>query len=237
MLKRFSEWVTPSFEAGSIHTTSSGWNDSTAATETSTGTMTIQGAINKTLILFGLLLVTAFISYQAPNPVLIIGGAIAGLIIVIISVFKREYSHILAPIYALLEGFVVGGVSAMYAGFGGGIVIQAISLTLLVLFIMLLIHKTGIIPVTQQFRMGVVMATGAIALLYLISFVLSFFGIHIPYIHQGGPSALYFSGCHRCLLNLLLDFDNIVKGRIQGTQVYGMVLCHGPDDHVDLALL
>lgn len=215
MLKRFSGMGNPFLRNGIDSTTSSsGWNGSTVATETSTGTMTIQGAINKTLILFGLLLVTAFVSYQAPNPVLIIGGAIAGLIVVLISVFKREYSHILAPVYALLEGFVVGGVSAMYAGFGGGIVIQAVSLTMLVLFIMLFIHKTGIIPVTQQFRMGVVMATGAIALLYLISFVLSFFGIHIPYIHQGGTIGILFSlgVIGIASLNLLLDFDNIVKG-------------------------
>ena len=148
------------------------------------GTMTVQGAINKTFILFGLMLLTALWSFQAPNPVLIIGGAIVGLILVLVSVFKKQWSGTLAPAYALVEGLVVGGVSAIYGGaFGGGIVIQAISLTLLVLFIMLVIHKTGIIPVTQQFRMGVVMATGAIALLYIATMILGFFGINIPYIH------------------------------------------------------
>ena len=113
-----------------------------------------------------------------------------------------------------MEGLFVGGISGIYAGFGGGIVIQAISLTLLVLFIMLFIHKTGIIPVTQQFRMGVVMATGAIALLYLISFGLSFFGINIPFIHEGGTIGILFSlgVIGIASLNLLLDFDLIVKG-------------------------
>jgi uncharacterized YccA/Bax inhibitor family protein len=178
------------------------------------GTMTTQGAINKTLILFGILLITAVLNFQAQNPILMIGGAIVGLILVLVNVFKKEYSPYIAPAYAAMEGLFVGGISGIYAGFGGGIVIQAISLTLLVLFIMLFIHKTGIIPVTQQFRMGVVMATGAIALLYLLSFVLSFFGINIPYIHQGGTIGILFSLAVIGIasLNLLLDFDLIVKG-------------------------
>ncbi len=177
-------------------------------------TMTIQGAINKTLILFGILLVTAIFNYQAQNVFLMIGGAVVGLILVIVSLFKKQYSPVIAPIYAGVEGLLVGGISGIYAGFGGGIVIQAISLTLLVLFIMLFIHKTGIIPVTQKLRMGIFMATGAIALLYLATLVLSFFGINIPYIHQGGTIGIIFSlvVIGIASMNLLLDFDNIVKG-------------------------
>lgn len=181
---------------------------------TDEGTMTTQGAINKTLILFGILMITAIFNYQAQNTVLMIGGAIGGFILVIINIFKREYSPYIAPAYAALEGLALGGISSIYAGLGGGIILQAVSLTLLVLFIMLFIHKTGIIPVTQQFRMGVVMATGAIMLLYLLSFILGFFGIHIPYIHQGGTFGILFSLAVIGIasLNLLLDFDNIVKG-------------------------
>ncbi len=186
------------------------------------GTMTVQGAINKTLLLFGILLITGWISYQMLNPVLMIGGAIGGLILVLVNVFKKEYSAYIAPAYAAMEGLFVGGISGIYAGFGGGIVIQAISLTLLVLFIMLFIQKTGIIPVTQQFRMGVAMATGAIALLYLISFGLSFFGIHIPYIHEGGTIGILFSigVIGIAALNLLLDFDMIIKGEEYGAPKY-----------------
>lgn len=184
--------------------------------------MTIQGAINKTFILFGILLITAILNYQLQSPVLMIGGAIVGLILVLVSVFKMKYAPYLAPAYAAFEGLLVGGVSGMYATLGGGIVIQAISLTLLVLFIMLVIHKTGIIPVTQQFRMGVLMATGAVALLYLISFGLSFFGIHIPYIHEGGTIGILFSlgVIGIASLNLLIDFDNIVKGEQYGAPKY-----------------
>jgi uncharacterized YccA/Bax inhibitor family protein len=181
---------------------------------TSQGTMTTQGAINKSFLLFGILLLTAVYNYQAQNHLLMIGGAIVGLILVLVNVFKKEYAPYIAPAYAAVEGLFVGGISGIYAGFGGGIVVQAVSLTLLVLFIMLVIHKTGIIPVTQQFRMGVVMATGAIALVYVLSFVLGFFGIHIPYIHEGGTIGILFSIAVIGIasLNLLLDFDFIVKG-------------------------
>ena len=207
MLKKFNTGGNPFFNKMTSESSSS-------LTMASEGTMTTQGAINKTLILFGILMIPAIYNYQAQNNILMIGGAIVGLILVIVNVFKREYSPYIAPAYAAMEGLFVGGISGIYAGFGGGIVLQAISLTLLVLFIMLFIHKTGIIPVTQQFRMGVVMATGAIALLYLISFVLSFFGINIPYIHQGGTFGILFSLAVIGIasLNLLLDFDNIVKG-------------------------
>ena len=179
-----------------------------------TDSMTIQGAINKTFILFGILVLTAILNYQAHNMFLMIAGGIGGCILVIVSLFKKQYVPYIAPVYAALEGLLVGGISGIYAGFGGGIVIQAISLTLLVLFIMLVIHKTGIIPVTQQFRMGVIMATGAVALLYLATFILSFFSIHIPFIHEGGTIGILFSlgVIGIASLNLLLDFDNIVKG-------------------------
>lgn len=185
-------------------------------------TMSIQGAINKTLVLFGILLATALINYQAQNIILTVGGAIAGFVLVIFSIFKGKYAPIIAPIYAALEGLFVGGISALYANLGGGIIIQAVSLTLLVLFIMLFIHKTGIIPVTQKFRMGVVMATGAIALLYLATLILGFFGISVPYIHEGGTFGIIFSLAVIGIasLNLLLDFDTIVKGEQYGAPKY-----------------
>jgi len=194
----------------------------TSYTTEGQGVMTVQGAINKTFILFGIMLITAAFNFQLQSPVLMIGGAIIGLILVIVNVFKKEYSPLIAPAYAAVEGLLVGGVSGMYAGYGGGIVVQAISLTLLVLFIMLVIHKTGIIPVTNQFRTGVVMATGAIALLYVVSFVLGFFGIQVPYLHQGGTIGILLSLGIIAIasLNLLLDFDMIVKGEQYGAPKY-----------------
>ena len=121
--------------------------------------MTAQGAVNKTFMLFGILLVTTFIGFTNPHPVLIWGGAIAGLVVVLIAAFKPHLSPTLAPIYAVLEGLFVGGITATYAwAFGGGIIFQAVTLTFAVLFMMLFLYKSGTIKVTQKLRSGVIMA-------------------------------------------------------------------------------
>src|SRR5690606_25469676 len=122
-------------------------------------TMTVSGAVNKTLLLTGILLLTTVFSYANPNPIFIWGGAIAGFIVVLVSVFKPQYSNITAPLYAALEGLFIGGISAMYAAMFNGIIFQAVTITMAILFMMLFLYKTGIIKVTKSFRTGVIMAT------------------------------------------------------------------------------
>ena len=189
----------------------------------STGkTFTVSSAVNKTAMLFALMLVTAVIGYMNPNPILVWGGAIAALIVVIIAVMKRERSALFAPLYAGFEGLFVGGISAMYASFYSGIILQAVSLTAMVFFVMLLVYKTGLIKVTPSFRTGLIMATFGIFGVYLVSFVLSMFGIHIPYIHEGGTFGILFSVVVLGIasLNLLLDFDLFEKGEQYGAPEY-----------------
>lgn len=189
--------------------------------------MTVEGATNKTFILAGILLFTALIGYTMPNPLFIWPAAIAGLGVVIFASFKPHLSPILAPIYAAIEGLFVGAISVIYAGAYSGIVFQAITLTIAVLFMMLFIYKSGIIKVTNKFRTGVMMATGAIFLVYLISFVLSFFGISVPFLHEGGVIGIGISlviiGV--AALNLLLDFDNFEKGARYGAPQYMEWFC------------
>jgi len=182
-------------------------------------TFTMSSAINKTLFLMAILVLTAVVGYMFPSPILTWGGAIGGLIVVFMAVRNIEKSATFAPIYAALEGLFVGGVSAMYANvgaetMGSGIILQAVSLTVLVFFMMLIVHKSGVIPVTNKFRTGLMMATGAIFLIYLLSFVMSFFGVHIPFIHEGGTFGILFSVAVLGIasLNLLLDFDLFKKG-------------------------
>jgi uncharacterized YccA/Bax inhibitor family protein len=192
--------------------------------------MTVGGTVNRTAILFVLLLVTAgyvwatFVGRQDMSGVMpyLLVGAIGGLIVAIVTVFKKEWSAITAPIYALLEGLAIGGLSILMETRYPGIVIQAVGLTFGVLAVLLLIWRTGMITVTQKFRMGVFAATGGVALIYLATMGLGFFGIHIPYIHEGGFIGIGFSLVVIVIasLNLILDFDFIERGAEKGAPKY-----------------
>lgn len=179
--------------------------------------MTIQGTVNKTFILLLLLLVTFVYSWNqfvnSPNSVLplILIGAIGGLIAGLITVFVPKVSPFTAPIYALLEGLFLGAVSAQYEVQYGGIVFQAVLITIGVLLSLLLVYKFGLIKVTQNFRLGVAAATGAIFLVYVISFIGGFFGFEIPFLHESSPIGIGISVIIIIIaaLNLVLDFDFI----------------------------
>lgn len=185
--------------------------------------MTANGAVNKSFALGAILLATTLFSYNLANPMLLWVGAIGGLIAVLVASFRPQYSTWLAPVYAGLEGLFVGTISVIYANaFFPGIIFQAVTLTMAVFFMMLFLYKTGMVKVTQKFRSGVMMATGAIVLVYVISIVLSLFGIQMPYLHQGGMMGIGISlliiGV--ASLNLLLDFDNFEKGEAAGVPDY-----------------
>jgi len=176
--------------------------------------MTMQGAINKTFTLLGILMITTMISYMMPSPLLLWTGIGGGLIAALVASFKPHTSPIAAPVYAAFEGLFVGSISAMFAATMDGIVFQAVSLTFATLFSMLIIYKTGIIKVTEKFKAGVMMATGAIMIMYVISIIGSFAGFQVPYLHEGGAMGIGLSlviiGV--AALNLLIDFDAFEKG-------------------------
>lgn len=188
--------------------------------------MTVNGTIGKTAILLVLVVITAgwiwgqF--YAAPTPQAglnvvqpyLWGGLIGGLVLALITIFAPRWSGVTAPLYAIAEGFALGGISAMFELRYPGIVIQAVGLTFGTLAVMLALYRTGVIKVTRKFRMGVMMATGAIFLVYLVDFVLnSFTSISVPYLHSGGAIGIGISllivGV--AALNLVLDFDFIER--------------------------
>ncbi len=192
--------------------------------------MTLAGTVNKTAILLALCFCTAMYAwgrfYSTGNPAeimpLVLTGGIGGFVMCLVTVFKKEWSGITAPIYALLEGLFVGGVSAIFEVKYPGIVIQAVGLTFGTLFCLLLAYKSGLIKATENFKLGVVAATGGIALLYLVSFAMSFFGKSIGFIHEGGMFGILFSGFVVVIaaLNLVLDFDFIENGAEKGAPKY-----------------
>lgn len=184
--------------------------------------MTVSGAVNKTFFLGAIMLATAAVSFTFANPIFTWGGAIAGLVVVFLTARNVEKAPTYAPLYAAFEGLFIGGITAMYASLFDGIVMQAVTLTFAVFFGMLAIYKSGLIKVTKSFRSGVMMATFGIFGLYMVSFVLGFFGIHLPFLHEATPLTLIVSLGILAIaaLNLLLDFDQFEKGEAHGAPVY-----------------
>lgn len=178
------------------------------------GAMTVSGTVNKIGILFLLLLLGASISWYQPSMTFVWLGALGGFVVALVTIFKKEWSPVTAPLYSVLEGLFLGAISVMYASAYGGIVFNAVVLTLGIFAAMLFIYRSGIISVTQRFRMGIVAATGGIALVYLASIVLGFFGINLTLVTGSGTFGIVFSLIVVVVaaLNLVLDFDMIEKG-------------------------
>ena len=192
--------------------------------------MTINGTVNKTGLLLVLLVATAAFTWDkasgaaGPGAALpwLMTGAIGGLVVALITVFKKEWSPVTAPAYALLEGLFIGAFSAMMEARFPGIVLQAVGLTFGTLASLLVAYRSGLIRVTENFKLGVVAATGGIALLYIVDIAMGFFGHSVGFIHQSSLLGIGFSVVVVIIaaLNLVLDFDFIEHGVEQGAPKY-----------------
>jgi len=193
-------------------------------------TMTIQGTVNKTGLLLLFVVITAAWTWglaHSENPaaanVWVIGGALGGFVVALVTIFKKEWSPISAPIYALLEGLVLGGISAIFNKMYGGIAVQAISLTLGVMFVMLLAYKFRIVQATRGFKLGVIAATGGIALVYALNMLMSLFGhSQMSFLSAATPLGIGISLFVVIIasLNLIIDFDMIENGARMGAPKY-----------------
>lgn len=194
--------------------------------------MTVKGTLNKFGFLFLMVLGTSFYSWKEfaeggnVTP-LIWTGAIGGLVLAIVLVFKKEWSPYLAPAYALLEGLFIGAISAMYntafAEKAPNIVINAVGLTFGVAIAMYLLFSFRIIKATEKFKSIVISATIGIALFYVLVWVLRMFGYdNMPFLHEGSTMGILFSLFVVAIasLNLILDFDMIEKGSEMGAPKY-----------------
>ncbi len=179
--------------------------------------MTLQGTVHKTALLLVLTVAAAAWSWnsvQLVNPALLIGLFIAALASGLVLPFKKEWAPMLAPVYAVCEGALLGLISVLTERAYGGIVFQAVSLTFGTMAGLLVAYQSGWIRATQNFRLGVFAATAGIALVYLVGFGMRFFGKTIPLIHESGPVGIGFSLVVVVVaaLNLVLDFDFIERG-------------------------
>ncbi len=192
--------------------------------------MTINGTVNKTGMLLILVLVGAMYAwsrYAGPDSIstlapLVIGGAIGGLVLALITAFKKTWAPVTAPLFALVEGVFIGGLSAIFEARYPGVVVQAVGLTFGTMAAMLIAYRSGLIRATEKFKLGVVAATGGILLLYLAQFVMGFFGHSMGFISGNGFMAIAFSAVVVVIaaLNLILDFDLIESGAQAGAPKY-----------------
>lgn len=192
--------------------------------------MTLMGTVNKTAILLALTLISALWVwnkyYELQDPASIMPlmwiGIIGGLVLALITTFAKKAAPFTAPAYALLEGLALGGISAFYETRYPGIVIQGVGLTFGTLACLLLAYRTGLVKATENFKLGVVAATGAIALLYVVNLVMGMFGHSMGFIHEGGTIGILFSlvVVTVAALNLVLDFDFIEQGVAAGSPKY-----------------
>jgi uncharacterized YccA/Bax inhibitor family protein len=193
-------------------------------------TMTLEGTVNKTGILLLCAMATAAWTWHlAMNPatepidaLLLVVGLVGGLIFALVTTFKKTWAPVTAPMYALLEGLVLGSISAMLEQRYPGIAIESVCLTFGTMFVLLLAYRSGMIKVTQKFRLGVIAATGAIFLFYMAEMLLGFFGINFTSVNGSGPLGIGISLVIVCVaaLNLVLDFDFIERGVDAGAPKY-----------------
>ena len=193
-------------------------------TNTSGGVMTLDGAVNKTAISLLLLMCAAYYTYSNGNLSLIWPGFIGGFIVAMITIFKKEWSPVTVPVYAVLEGLALGGISSVYAHEYTGIVQQAIFLTFGIFATLLFAYKTKVIKPTENFKLGVFAATGGIAIVYLASFIMSMFGSGMSIMSPDNSSwmSIGFSLFVVVIasLNLVMDFDFIEEAAEKGAPKY-----------------
>ncbi len=186
--------------------------------------MTLEGTINKTALGLFILFIAAYYTFINQITGLIFIGFIGGFIVALITIFKKHLSPYTVPIYAFLEGLALGGISSIYNTLYGGIVQQAVFITIGILCALLFAYKTKIIQPTENFKLGVFAATGGIGIVYLLNFIMSFWGsgLSIMNINNASLFGIGFSIFVVIIasLNLVLDFDFIEQGAEIGAPKY-----------------
>lgn len=194
-------------------------------------TMTVRGTINKTAIMLLLVVLSAGWTWKmffnsgsqiAAVQHWMIIGLIGGLVFALATIFKRNWAPITAPLYAVSEGLFLGAISGVFEASYPGLVMQAISLTMATLLVMLAIYQSGLIKATDRFKTGVMAATGGIAIVYLVGIVLQFFGIEVSFIYGSSLFSILFSVFVVVIaaLNFIIDFNFIEQGARGGIPKY-----------------
>jgi len=220
------------FKSGNPTLSENKFRSTTITTITDENAMTIKGTLNKFGFMLLMLMGSAFYSWKEADNAganvmpMILGGAIGGLVIAIVLMFKKEWAGYLAPLYALLEGLFIGAVSSFFNQAYPGIVMQAVGLTFSVGIGMYFLYAMRIIRATEKFKSVLITATVGIALFYFAIMILRMFSVNIdetmPFVNGGGMFGIGFSLVIVAIaaLNLILDFDMIEQGAEMGAPKY-----------------
>jgi uncharacterized YccA/Bax inhibitor family protein len=210
------------FKSGNPALTKDTFKDIEKIAKEDENVMTLQGTVNKTGILLLAVVIPALYTWNLFTSTFDFAtimpyfwtGTIGGLILAFVIVYNMDWSPLLAPVYAILQGLCLGGLSAVINQQFPGIVMQALLLTFGICLVLLIIYKLKIIKPTENFKLIVASATGGLALYYLVSFGLSFVGVELPFIHENSIGGIIFSLFAVVLasMNLVVDFDFIEQG-------------------------
>ena len=189
--------------------------------------MTISGTVYKTAFSLLLLMTASLFTWNLPagdprSGGLMMIGMLGGFILALVTIFKQHLAKYTVPAYAILQGLALGGISKFFETMYPGIVTQAVMLTFGTLGALLLAYVSGLIKPTENFKLGIIAATGGIAFVYLISWILSWFSVSVPLIHSNSNMGILFSigVVIIAALNLVLDFDFIEEGSEKGAPKY-----------------
>ena len=187
--------------------------------------MTIDGTVNKTSLCLLLLMTSAIYTWNNPelSAVLFFPIIIGTFVLLLITLFNKKIAPFTVPMYCLLEGGLLGGISALADAMYPGIANQAICLTFGILAALLMLYKSKMIAVTDNFRLGIFSATFGIFIVYMLNIVLSLFGVSFMGPLFGNSTtgilfSLFVVGI--AAFNLVLDFDFIEQGAEQGAPKY-----------------
>ena len=187
-------------------------------------TMTIRGTVDKTALALCMLVISGYYSFSQANLTLMALGGFIGLFLFFTLIFKKSWAPFIVPLYSISQGFVVGGISYFYNSQYEGIVLQAVLLTILVLFSMLFAYRSKIIKPTENFKLAVFSAIMAILLLYVIGFFMGLFGTGLSILDPRNSSiaSIGFSVFVVVIgaFCLVIDFDFIEEGAERGAPKY-----------------
>lgn len=188
--------------------------------------MSVTGSASAALILFALLVASGTWAWTSIPPsqagFFLIGGMMLGLVFAMVTAFKPKLARITAPIYALIQGVVLGVISRLFEDQYNGIVVQAVLATGAIVFVMYTLYSTRILKVTERFRKVVIGATLGIFVFLMANLLFSMFGVNLPLIGDTGIAGIAFSAVVIVIAasNLALDFDFIERGSQQGLPKY-----------------